>query len=154
MLLILSARIKHRNSQKYSVWATCQHFYEIYVCFSICRSAVLDLGGLGMHAPTLGPNSFVFMQFSANKLSNNRLAHPLWGWRPRLWNPGPATAMCLLWKNCSRGQITRMIDLNCIILNTPDKCAQMTWLEWYREPKYVRKLPTLNTSFLFNGGLR
>ena len=79
-----------------------------------------------MHAPTLGPNSFVFMQFSANKLSNNRLAHPLWGWRPRLGNPGPATALCLLWKNCSRGQITRMIDLNCIILNTPDKCAQMT----------------------------
>ena len=29
--------------------------------------------------PPLGPNSFIFMQFSVKeKLQNNRLAHPLW----------------------------------------------------------------------------
>ena len=34
----------------------------------------------GRQGPPWGPNSFIFMQFSANKLQNNRLAHPLGSW--------------------------------------------------------------------------
>ena len=43
------------------------------------------------HSPQ-GPNSFIFMQFSAKKLQNNRLAHPLWELRPPQENPRSATA--------------------------------------------------------------
>ena len=35
-----------------------------------------------LHGPPLDPISFIFMQFSANKLPNNRLMHSLWGWFP------------------------------------------------------------------------
>ena len=34
-------------------------------------------GGLQGRPPLPGPNSFIFMQFSAKNLQNNRLAHPL-----------------------------------------------------------------------------
>ena len=42
---------------------------------------------LGIHP---GPNSFIFMQFSAWTLSNKSLASPS-GWPSRLGNPGSAT---------------------------------------------------------------
>ena len=34
-------------------------------------------GALGMRVPP-GPNSFIFMQFLAKKLQDNRLTRPLW----------------------------------------------------------------------------
>ena len=39
--------------------------------------AVADLRGR-QGRPPVGPNSFIFMQFSSKKLKNNRLAHPFW----------------------------------------------------------------------------
>ena len=36
-----------------------------------------------------GPNSFIFMQFSAKNLQNNRLAHPLWELAPPHGNLDP-----------------------------------------------------------------
>ena len=47
-------------------------------------------GAPGMRTPPLGPFFFVFMQFGG-KLTKIIGWHPLWGWRPRLGNPGPAT---------------------------------------------------------------
>ena len=38
-----------------------------------------------------GPNSFIFMQFSATNLKNNRLAHPLWEFPPSQQSPGSTT---------------------------------------------------------------
>ena len=35
-------------------------------------------GGARYPPPPRGPNSFIFVQFSAQKMRNNRLAHPLW----------------------------------------------------------------------------
>ena len=46
-----------------------------------------DPRGRASLAPPLGPNPFNFMQFSANILQNNRLAHRLLGSRPSLGNP-------------------------------------------------------------------
>ena len=44
-----------------------------------CLCSVADLRGVaGTCTPPGGPNSFIFMQFSAKKLQNNRLAHPFW----------------------------------------------------------------------------
>ena len=45
----------------------------------------------GRQGLTWGPNSFIFMQFSAKKMENNRLAHPLWELAPPQENPGTAT---------------------------------------------------------------
>ena len=40
------------------------------------------------------PSSFIFIQFSARNLQNNRLAHPLWELAPPpKENPGSATAI-------------------------------------------------------------
>ena len=48
----------------------------------------LPIGG----RPPLGPNSFIFMQISANIWSNNRfLPQKSRGWRPRLGNPRSST---------------------------------------------------------------
>ena len=57
--------------------------------------AVADLRG--RHRRPRGPNSFIFMQFSARKLQNNRLAHPSWELaHPLQENPGYATALLTL----------------------------------------------------------
>ena len=53
----------------------------------------------GTHAPR-SPIFFIFMQFSATNLQNNRLAHPLWELPPS-GNPGSATVMCTI-KRCQR----------------------------------------------------
>ena len=46
----------------------------------------------GRAPPPLGPNSFIFMQFSVKIWPNNRLAPPPWKLAPpRLGNPGSAT---------------------------------------------------------------
>ena len=47
-------------------------------------------GGGGCGGPHRGPNSFICMQFSAKKLQNYRLAHPLWEFVPPQENPGSA----------------------------------------------------------------
>ena len=50
-------------------------------------------GAIGTHPPS-GSKFFHFMQFSANNLQNNRLAHILWELMPLPQeNPGCATAM-------------------------------------------------------------
>ena len=42
--------------------------------------------------PARGPNSFIFVQFSAQKMRNNRLAHPLWELvHPPMESPGSVT---------------------------------------------------------------
>ena len=46
----------------------------------------------GMRVPSPDPSSFIFIQFSARNLQNNRLAHPLWELAPP-GNPGSATAI-------------------------------------------------------------
>ena len=52
---------------------------------------VVDPGSARDPRSPLGPNSFIFMQFSAKILQNNRLAHPIWSWCPLLGNPRSAT---------------------------------------------------------------
>ena len=51
-----------------------------------------DPGGARDVCPPRGPNSLIFMQFSANNLQNSRLAHPLWELAPPQENLGSATA--------------------------------------------------------------
>ena len=55
----------------------------------VCRRVTGSWGGgrgggeCSGHAPRIGPNSFIFMQFSAKILPSNRLGHPcLCGCRP------------------------------------------------------------------------
>ena len=43
-----------------------------------CRDQLADTGEGARDAPSRGPNSLFFMQFSAENLQDNRLAHPLW----------------------------------------------------------------------------
>ena len=47
----------------------------------------------GTRAPPLGPNSFIFMQFLAEKLQNNRLVHYSRDLVPCQENPGSATGI-------------------------------------------------------------
>ena len=54
-------------------------------------------GGVRDACPPWDPNSFIFMQFSAKKLQNNRLAHPLWELVPPLRKIlDPPLPICLL----------------------------------------------------------
>ena len=57
--------------------------------FSV-KKPVADPRGLQGRVPSPGPNSFIFMQFLAKILQNNRFEHPLGIWRP-LGNAGSAT---------------------------------------------------------------
>ena len=57
--------------------------------FSV-KKPVADPRGLQGRVPSPGPNSFIFVQFLAKILQNNRFEHPLGIWRP-LGNPGSAT---------------------------------------------------------------
>ena len=63
------------NSIGADIACTCKHFGCLHT-----QNAVADLraGARDVHAPG-GPNSFTFMQFSAEK---NRLGHPLWELAP------------------------------------------------------------------------
>ena len=60
-------------------------------------------GGRGARdaCPPRSPNFFIFMQFLATNLQNNRLAHPLLELPPPSGNPGSATVMCTI-KRCQR----------------------------------------------------
>ena len=67
------------------------------ICITLNVHAVADPSRRQGHAlPTFGPNSFIFMQFAATILQNNRLPHSLWSRRhpPTLGNSGSATVMC------------------------------------------------------------
>ena len=56
------------------------------------RLAFVDPRGTPRTRPPCGPNSFIFMQFSAKNLQNNTLARPLWALAsPPQENPGSAT---------------------------------------------------------------
>ena len=57
------------------------------------ESPLADPRGRGRsgRAPYLGPNSFIFMQFSAKLLRNTRIAHPHRKLGRPLGNPGSAT---------------------------------------------------------------
>ena len=58
-------------------------------------------GGVRDACPPWDPNSFIFMQFSAKKLQNNRLAHPTLGvGAPPQENLGSATAYLFTWSFC------------------------------------------------------
>ena len=46
------------------------HSHPIHTCLSVIASNVADLRGGGA-TDTWGPNSFIFMQFSANNWENN-----------------------------------------------------------------------------------
>ena len=62
--------------------------------FRIVTSLYISLPGLETGAPSPhGPNSFIFMQFLAKNLQNNRLAHPLWKLVSSQENPGCATGV-------------------------------------------------------------
>ena len=52
--------------------------------FKKCTDSLTYPRGRGARdaRPPWGPNPFIFMQFSAKKLQNNRLAHPLWELAP------------------------------------------------------------------------
>ena len=63
----------------------------------------------GTHVPQ-GPNSFIFMQFSAKNLQNNRLAYPLWELvSPPQENPGSnnPNVTCLQFPSHNRSIIVR-----------------------------------------------
>ena len=51
-------------------------------------------------SPPWGPNSFIFIQFSAKNLKNNRLAHQFWGLLSQE-NPGSATGFYYILLNIS-----------------------------------------------------
>ena len=53
-----------------------------------CAKSLTDPRGHQGHRLTRGPNSFIFMEFSANKLRNNTLAHPPFDLAPPQENPG------------------------------------------------------------------
>ena len=61
-------------------------------------------GGVpGMRPTPLGPNSFIFMQFSAKILQNNGLAQSPWELASPLRNPGSATLGWVQSSNCACG---------------------------------------------------
>ena len=64
------------------------HFYLEH--FPIWMTEMLD--------PPRGPNSFIFMQFSAKNLQINRLAHPLWQLAPSSWKSWIRRCI-LVWQN-------------------------------------------------------
>ena len=53
------------------------YYVQIWTLWPFLPSPVTDPGGRQGHVP-LGPNYFIFMQFSAKFLQNNSLVHSLW----------------------------------------------------------------------------
>ena len=92
---ILFLAIKYNNKVQQSI-----HKYyllsDIYKFKVLGRNSQLDIlsdrgGGTPGKPPPWGPNSFIFMVFSAKKLHNNMLANHFDSWRPSQENPGSAT---------------------------------------------------------------
>ena len=62
------------------------------IVLAVAISSGASKGGTRDAPPPWVPNYFIFMQFSAKKLQNNRLAHSFWELaHPRQNNPGSAT---------------------------------------------------------------
>ena len=115
--------------------------------------AVADLRGRQGRVPLNGgPNSFIFMQFSAKKMQNNRLAHPFWELA------GSATAMLGLIRNESQFE-QRPTEWNTRAFlfisryqqfqNWPEKKDEPSqwWIQDF--PQGVRQLPKVLLFFNF-----
>ena len=85
--------------------------------------------------PPRGPNSFIFLQFSAKNLQNNRLAHPLWELaHTKSWN-----RHCQCWYHTCGTFVTTTLQ------PTPHSLLQLSPLHNNTQPTIYIPLHTTHT---------
>ena len=85
--------------------------------------------------PPRGPHSFIFLQFSAKNLQNNRLAHPLWELaHTKSWN-----------RHCQRWYHTCGTFVTTTLQPTPHSLLQLSPLHNNTQPTIYIPLHTTHT---------